>query len=143
MRHIDPAGLQIIKDSEALRLIAYLCPAKIPTIGYGHTGPDVKLGDRITVGRANELLALDLARFERGVDAEAGKATDNQFSAMVSLAFNIGLGAFAKSSVLRFHQAGDYGAAANAFRLWNKGGGRVLPGLVKRREREANLYRSA
>lgn len=141
MRRINRDGLDIIKLNEGLKLVAYLCPAKILTIGWGHTGPDVKPGMTIDRAQAEALLAADLREFERGVDAVLGNATDNQFSACVSLAYNIGLGNFRKSSVLREHQAGNFALAADAFRLWNKGGGKVLPGLVKRRSQEAALYR--
>jgi len=141
-RRINAAGLKIIKDSEGLELKAYLCPAKVWTIGYGSTGPHVKPGMVITEARAEELLREDMARFEKAVAEAAPNATDNQFGAMVSLAFNIGIGAFLKSTVLRKHKAGDHHGAAEAFKLWNKGGGRVLPGLVTRRAKEAQLYRS-
>jgi lysozyme len=71
---------------------------------------------------------------------ENAPTTDNQFSAMVSLAYNIGVGAFARSTVARKHNEGDHQAAAEAFALWNKAGGRVLAGLVRRRKEEADLY---
>lgn len=142
-RSINAAGMNIIKQSEGLELKAYRCPANILTIGYGSTGPHVKEGMVITEAQAEELLRSDLRRFEDAVDRAAPDATDNQFSAMVSLAFNIGEGAFIGSSVLRKHKAGDRVGAAESFKLWNKGGGRVLPGLVKRRAAEAQLYRTA
>jgi len=142
-RRINDAGLKIVKDSEGLRLKAYLCPAKVWTIGYGSTGAHVKPGMVITEARAEELLREDLARFEKAVAEAAPDATDNQFAAMVSLAFNIGEKAFAGSTVLRKHKAADHHGAAEAFKMWNKGGGKVLPGLVKRRAVEAQLYRTA
>lgn len=138
---IGPRALALIKSSEGLRLKAYRCPAGIATIGYGSTGPHVAMGMTITEPEAETLLREDLERFEKGVAAVAGEMTPGQFGSMVSLAFNIGLGAFGGSSVLRKHRAGDFAGAADAFRLWNKGGGRVLPGLVKRRAAEAALYR--
>lgn len=141
-RRINAAGLKIVKDSEGLVLKAYLCPAKVWTIGYGSTGAHVKPGMVITEARAEELLREDLTRFEKAVAEAAPDATDNQFAAMVSLAFNIGIAAFLKSTVLRKHKAGDHHGAAEAFKLWNKGGGKVLPGLVTRRAKEAQLYRS-
>lgn len=142
-RAINAAGLQIIKESEGLALKAYLCPANVLTIGYGHTGSDVKPGMVITEAQAEELLRKDLHRFEDAVAAAVPIATDNQFSAMVSLAFNIGEGAFAGSTLLKKHRAGDYAGAASEFGRWNRGGGRELPGLTKRRAKEAQLYRSA
>lgn len=141
-RSINKAGLDIVKASEGLRLKAYICPAGVLTIGYGSTGPHVKPGMVITEAQAEELLRSDLRRFEDAVSVAAPTATDNQFAAMVSLAFNIGEGAFRKSTVLRKHKAGEHVAAAEAFKLWNKGGGKVLPGLVKRRAVEAQLYRT-
>lgn len=136
---INDAARAIIQDSEGLRLEAYRCPAGRWTIGYGHTG-DVKEGDRITRHQAEVILELDLERFEVGVDKLAPGANANQFGAMVSLAFNVGLNAFARSSVLREHLAGRHHAAAVGFSSWVRGGGRVLPGLVRRRAREAALY---
>lgn len=141
-REIGPAGLDLIKQFEGCRLTAYLCPARVPTIGYGHTGPEVHVGHTITQADADRLLADDLDRFEHAVDGAAPGASQAMFDAMVALAFNIGIGGFLKSSVLRLHKAGDHRRAADAFGLWNKGGGKILPGLVRRRAEEANLYRS-
>lgn len=144
MRQINTAGLTIIKGSEGLRLKTYLCPAGIPTIGWGHTGSDVKMGMTITPAQASDLLALDLQRFEAGVASLMRDPTDNEFSACVVLAFNIGLDNFAHSSVLRLHNDGNKIGAAHAFGLWNKGKVKgvltVLKGLVTRRSAEAALY---
>jgi lysozyme len=139
---INARGLRLIKDFEGLELTGYLCPAGIPTIGYGSTGKHVKVGAKISEGEADELLLEDLERFEVGVaKLVAGHATNNnQFSAFVTLAFNIGLSAFAGSTVLKRHKLGNYLGASRAFLMWNKGGGRVLKGLVRRREAEAELY---
>ena len=141
---INDAGLAIIKRSEGLRLEAYRCPAGVLTIGYGSTGPHVKQGMTITPGQAERLLHEDLARFESGVtNCLCGAPTNsNQFSAMVSLAYNIGLGSFATSTVLKRHKVGNYALAANAFLLWNKANKKVLPGLTRRREDERELYLS-
>lgn len=150
--NINNAGLALIKKAEGLRLKSYLCPAGVPTIGFGHTGPDVHLGQEINEREAEQYLRGDLLRFEHGVEQllEGCPTTENEFSAMVCLAYNIGLGkkdpgrfaptGFAHSSVLKFHKAGDKTAAANAFLLWNKAGGKVLNGLVKRRNAERDLY---
>ncbi len=140
-RQIGAAGLALIKEFEGLRLTAYLCPARVWTIGYGSTGPNVKPGQTITEQQAEALLQHDLDRFEDAVAMAAPDATQNQFDAMVALAFNIGIGAFCKSTVLRKHRDGNYRAAAEAFGMWVKGGGRVLPGLQRRRTAEASLYR--
>lgn len=137
-----PKGLALVKRWEGLRTKAYLCPAKVWTIGYGSTGKHVKPGMVITEAQAEKLLRDDLSRFERKVSALAKAPTQLQFDAMVALAFNIGEDGFAKSSVLRAHNSQDYVRAEQAFALWNKAGGRVLKGLVNRRADEAALYRS-
>lgn len=139
---INEAGLAIIREFEGLRLTAYRCPAGVATIGYGHTGHDVRMTMTITPDRAEEMLENDLRRFEVGMTAMLGSVptTSNEFSALVCLAFNIGLGKIATSTVLRRHKAGNRTGAANAFGMWNRAGGRILPGLVRRREAEAALY---
>jgi len=140
---INEAGKNIIKFYESLRLKTYLDTGKVLTIGYGHTGPDVKLGLTISKEKANELFDSDIDKFQDGVNKLLSYSTnENQFSAMVSLAYNIGLGNFKKSSVLRFHNQGQFEKAANSFLLWNKDNGVVLAGLVKRRKSESLLYLS-
>lgn len=95
----------------------------------------------ITHEQSQQLLSKDLVRFEKAVN-RLGGMTQSQFDAMVSLAFNIGEGAFAKSTLVRKHLARDFAGAAAEFSKWNKGGGKVLAGLVKRRAAEAKLYLS-
>lgn len=143
MRHINERGLALIKQFEGCKLRAYFCPAKILTIGYGSTGTHVKAGMEITEPEAELLLKRDLKRFEAGVEELIGDTptTSDQFSAMVSLAFNIGLSAFARSTVLKRHKVGNPLGASRAFGMWIKGGGQILPGLIRRREAEAALYR--
>jgi lysozyme len=142
---ISSKGLRIIKSNEGLKLRAYLCPAKVWTIGYGSTGPHVKPNSVITEAEAEALLKKDLVRFEDGVTkAVAPKVpAQEEFDAMVSLAFNIGIAAFARSSVCKLFKQGDKAKAANAFGMWVKGGGRTLPGLVRRRAEEKALFLSA
>lgn len=139
--NVNAAGLKIIKDSERLELNAYLCPAGVPTIGYGHTG-DVQLGTTITEHQADAILGVDLDRFERGVAALTVPANPNanQFSALVSLAFNIGVENLRKSTLLAKFNAGDAAGASGEFAKWCHAAGRVLPGLVKRRAAEAELF---
>lgn len=137
-------GVALIKDFEGCVLKAYPDPGtggEPWTIGVGHTG-GVKPGDRITEAQAMDMLRQDLVKFERYVtDALDGyPATANEFSAMVSLCFNIGPANFRKSSVLKNHKRGDKAAAAGAFKLWNKAAGKVLNGLTRRRAAEAALY---
>ncbi|MEC8035371.1 MAG: lysozyme [Pseudomonadota bacterium] len=111
-------------------------------MGVGHTGPDVRPGLTITRERSQEILAADLLRFERAVNRMGGRMTQGQFDAMVSFAFNVGEGALKSSTLLKKHLADDYAGAARELARWNKAGGRVLPGLVKRRAAEAALYMS-
>lgn len=144
MRKINTAGRELIKEWEGLRLDAYRCAAGVLTIGWGSTGPHVKEGMTISLEEAETLLSTDLARFERGVEVmtEGVPTNDNQFSALVSLAFNIGLGKFATSTVLKRHKLGNKIGAANAFLMWNRAGGQILKGLIRRREAERKLYLS-
>jgi lysozyme len=142
---INAAGLAVVKESEGLELKSYKCPAGVWTLGYGSTS-GVKKGMSVTAEEAELLLQKDLKVFEDGVWALTGtnNPSSNQFSAMVSLAFNIGLKAFQGSSVLRTFRAGDFHGAKASFELWNKatvkGVKKILPGLVIRRRREAALF---
>lgn len=143
----NAAGIDIIKHFEGLRTTAYLDPVGIWTIGYGHTSaagpPTVYAGMTITAAEAEVILRRDLDVFEQGVDAALTIATnEDQFSAMVSFSFNVGLGAFRDSTLLRKHNVGDFAGAAEEFRRWVYGDGQVLPGLVRRREAERALYLS-
>jgi lysozyme len=140
-RAINKDGLELVKAFEGCKLTSYLCPAKVWTIGYGSTGPHVKPGMTITKDQAEELLRSDLRRFEDYVAKECAPATDNQYSALVSFCFNVGETALKGSTLRRMHLEGNYEGAAGQFARWNKGGGKVLPGLVRRREAEAALYR--
>ena len=144
VRRINAAGLELIKSFEGLRLESYICSGGVRTIGWGSTGPHVKPGMTITLEEAEALLKTDLARFERGVEAMTwGYPTnDNEYAACVSLSFNIGLGAFATSTVLKRHKLGNKVGAANAFLMWVKAKGQTLKGLVRRREAERALYLS-
>ena len=140
---INEAGLNLIKQFESCRLKAYPDPAtggEPITIGWGHTG-GVKLGDVITQAQADAWLLEDVAKFEQGV-SELVKVSlsGNQYSALVSFAYNCGLANLKKSSLLRKLNAGDIMGAADEFPKWNRGGGRVLPGLVRRRKAERELF---
>lgn len=148
---IDYRGITLIKEYEGLKLTAYLCPAGVPTIGYGHTNNLIRADvgvKTITEGEANRLLMEDLFEFENGVKVcLTVNPSPPQLAAMVSLAFNIGLRNFRASTVVKAHNKGDAASAASAFNLWNKatvnGKKVVLPGLVSRRAREAALYLTA
>jgi lysozyme len=138
---ISPKGLAVIKQFEGLRLTAYKCPAGVLTIGYGSTGAHVKPGMIITEQEAERLLLGDISRFEVGVQEVIKKTlTQGQFDALVSFSFNVGLGALRESTLAAKLKAGDVVGAANEFARWNKAGGKVLPGLVKRREAERALF---
>jgi lysozyme len=139
---INDKGKALIKSFEGLRLDAYRDAVGILTVGYGSTGPHVKSGMTITPGEAERLLDSDLARFETGVTAmlTGVPTTEDEFSAMVSLAFNVGLGKFATSTLLKRHKAGNKTGAANAFLSWVYAGGKKLNGLMRRREAERDLY---
>ena len=144
----NQAGIDLIKTWEGKRLTAYPDPAtggEPFTIGFGHTSragpPAVKKGMRITDQQATDILKADLVKFEDAVVKALTKCpTANQFAAMVSLCFNIGPGAFSKSSVVRKFNAGDTAGAANAFLLWNRAAGKVMAGLTRRREAEKKLF---
>lgn len=140
---VNAETVHLIMSNEGCRLHAYKDPAGVWTIGYGHTGPDVQPGTSIEGEGAENLLEQDLAKFEDGVDdalSDDADTSDNEFGAMVSLAYNIGLGNFRSSSVLRFHNAGQKQDAAAAFLMWNRAAGRVLDGLTRRRQQERALY---
>lgn len=135
------AGRAAIRGREGVRLDAYKDSVGIWTIGVGHTGraslPAVDMGMRITAEQADAFLAADLAPIEAAVaGAVPVPVSQNAFDAMVSLAFNIGAGAFRTSSVARLVNAGDLAEAADAFLLWDKAGGKVVDGLAKRRAAE-------
>ncbi|MEW6498525.1 MAG: DUF4231 domain-containing protein [Cyanobacteriota bacterium] len=141
---INTAGIKILKECEGLCLNAYKCPAGVWTIGYGCT-EGVRPGTSITEAEAEAMLRKELAKFEEGVERTLGHIplNENQFSALVSLTYNCGLGAVVEGTTIRRKlEARDYQGAADGFLLWNKGGGRVLPGLVKRREMERRLFLS-
>jgi lysozyme len=133
-------GLNLIKEHEALRLNAYLCPAQVWTIGYGHTRT-AKQGMKISIEQADALLREDLAWAEKEVNDIGVQLTQNQFDALVSLVFNIGGTLFRQSTARRLVAAnpGDV-AIGPAIRLFIKANGAVLPGLVSRRKHESELY---
>lgn len=143
---VGPRAQALIKSYEQCRLSAYLpTPNDVPTIGWGSTGADIHLGMTWTQAQCDGRFATDLARFASGVEAALGGAATlpREFGAMVSLAYNIGTGAFRSSSLCRKHCAGDKTGAAAQFVRWNKQAGRVLAGLTRRRAAEAALYLDA
>lgn len=138
-------GINLISSFEGCELKAYLCPAKVWTIGFGTTvypnGVKVKKGDSCTLDQAKQFKAHDLKRFEKTVNNLVKvPLTQNQFDALVSLTYNIGTGAFEESTLLKKLNTGDYQGAADQFTVWNKGGGKVLQGLVNRRAKEKEVF---
>lgn len=149
----SPKGIALIKEFEGLRTEAYKCPAGIWTIGYGHTAaaghPNVIRGMEITAAEAESILIRDLRQYERAVSAAVKRPLNQgQFDACVSLCFNIGIGAFTGSTVVRRINAGRMSEVPAAFMMWNKakdpqtGVSRELPGLTRRRRAETALWRS-
>jgi len=155
---VSPAAIRMIKHHEGVRTRPYRCPALLWTVGVGHvidpshaavkyeerrTLPIPEGWDRsLSMGEVDAILAQDLGRFERGVARLCPSAVDHQgqFDALVSFSFNVGLGNLQRSSLRMKHNRGDFEEAADEFMKWTKAGGRVLPGLVKRRQDERALY---
>src|SRR5579862_7505052 len=142
-RQISAAGRALVESFERLELRAYQDQGGVWTIGYGHTGPDVHEGMVITEAQAVALLEADLATAETAVSRFVTVAlSDPQFSALTSLTFNIGTGAFYKSGLLRVLNQGLYGGAAERLLEYNKCKGVTDPGLVRRRAAERLLFLS-
>lgn len=142
---LSQRGIDLIKQFEGYSSKAYPDPATggAPwTIGYG-TIKGVKTGMIITAEQAEKMLRDDVAKFESGVSSLiTAPTTQGQFDAMVSLAYNIGLGNFGKSTLLKKHNARCYTCAADQFRVWNRANGKVMNGLTKRRAAERQVYMS-
>lgn len=138
-------GINLITSFENLELKAYLCPAGVWTIGFGTTVyPDatkVKKGDTCTAEQAKAYFAYDLKRFENVVNnGLTVLVNQNQFDALISLTYNIGETAFKKSTLLKLLNANKFTEASDQFTVWNKGNGKVLNGLVRRRAAERVLF---
>ena len=145
MAKVSVDGLRLVQRFEGLRLSSYLDAVGVWTIGWGHTGQvdgqPLMADMTITREKADALLYLDLKRFEDCVQTSVARnATQDQFDAMVSFAYNVGCGAFKKSTLLKMFNASD-DRAASQFARWNRGGGRVLKGLTRRRAVEAAMFR--
>ena len=157
---VSAAAIDMIKHHEGVRTKPYRCPALLWTVGCGHvidpTHTAVKYEERkslpipdgwdrtLTMGEVDAILAQDLGRFERGVArlCPAAVGSQGQFDALVSFAFNVGLGNLQRSSIRMRYNRGDVEGAADAFLMWTKAAGKVLPGLVKRRNDERALFLS-
>jgi lysozyme len=152
--------IEMIKHHEGVRTKPYRCPALLWTVGVGHViDPNhirVPFEERkslaipsgwdrvLPMGEVNDILAKDLVTFERGVLRLCPTGlTQSRFDALVSFSFNVGLGNLQRSTIRQRHNRGDFEGTAEAFMDWTKAGGKVLPGLVKRRKDEAALYLEA
>jgi lysozyme len=142
-RQINEKGLQIIKDSESFMPNVYTCAGGKRTIGWGHVLPD-DTPDSFSASRSicEQWLEKDVEIAEQGVEeaCEGIPLTDNQFSALVSLVFNIGIGNFSGSTLFKKLKEGDYQGAADEFPKWRKAKGKVLTGLIRRRAAERSLF---
>lgn len=144
---LNEKGIALMHQFEGLKLEAYLCPAKVWTIGYGNTyyedGTKVKQGDKITKERAEQLFTnITEEKFCKPLRTLIkSKVNDNQFSALVCFAYNLGTGAISKSTLLKKVNVNPNDITISAeFMKWNKAGGKVLNGLTRRREAESKLY---
>lgn len=140
------AGIDLIHSFEKCVLFAYPDPGSRNgdpwTVGWGSTGPGIAKGTIWTQKQADDRFAADLTRFEDGVTKLLAGAptTQNQFDALVSFAYNVGVAALGSSTLLRKHKAGDFPGAQAQFARWNKNDGKVTKGLTRRRAAEAALY---
>lgn len=148
------AGKNLIRKFEGCSLVAYLCPSKVWTIGWGSTtyadGTPVKEGDKIDQATANQLFDIILDKFEKQVKMLLGDTLlvtlpKEAIGALVSLAYNIGTGAFAKSTLLKKLKENklNFDEIEKWWICWNKSNGKVLNGLVRRRAAEFDMYRNA
>lgn len=136
---LSAEGLALIKQNEGLRLKAYQDTGGVWTIGYGHT-KGVRANDVITEADADTFLRMDVQYAVDVVNSHALPCTQGQFDALVDFVFNVGPSQFLKSSLLRYHKAGEYNKAAAEFPKWKYDNGRVIQGLVTRRLREQDRY---
>lgn len=148
VKRVSNSGINLICGFEGLKLKAYDDGVGVWTIGFGTTiypnGIKVKKGDTCTEAQAKAYMAHDLKKFESAVNsAVTVPINQNQFDALVSLSYNIGTGAFKKSTLLKKLNEEDYKGASAQFAVWNKGGGRVMQGLVNRRAVERKLFEKA
>lgn len=145
VRSISNIGLNLIKTFEGLKLEAYDDGIGVWTIGYGTikypNGVRVKRGDTCTEAQATDYMRNDLRTFIADVNRlVTKKINQNQFDALVSFIYNLGTTNFASSTLLKKLNSGDFVGAASEFKRWNKAGGKVMKGLTRRREAEANLF---
>ncbi len=142
---ISEKGRELIKDYEKLRLFTYLpTPEDVPTIGWGHTGKDVSAGRQITIAQAEDLLTHDCLTVETCLNTAVDiPLTQNQFDALGSLVFNVGVGGFLRSNLRIAINTHDIERIRNNWLDWDHQGGKVLEGLKTRREKEYALFMAA
>lgn len=131
--------LDLIRRFEGFRSRAYLCPAGVWTIGYGSTGPDIKPGMAWTREQAESRMILDSQRFVTAAKRLCPAAQGRQLAALADFAYNLGASRLAGSTLRKKFNAGDIAGAQKELRKWVRGGGKILPGLVLRREAEILL----
>ena len=137
---ISAEGLALIKKFEGLELTAYQCAAGVWTIGYGHT-KDVQEGDEWSEAHADHMLEVELEEFEEYINDNVTVAlSQNQFDALVSWVYNLGPANLKASTMLKVLNSGDYEGVPAQIQRWNKAGGKVLEGLIRRRKAEALLF---
>ena len=138
--NISKTGIDLIKHFEGCETTAYKCPAGVWTIGYGHI-KGVKEGMQITEGQAEEMLVEELVEYEGYInDMVSVSLSQCQFDAMVSWVYNLGGGNLKASTLLKVLNAGDYDGVPAQMMRWNKAGGKVLEGLTRRRQAEADMF---
>lgn len=130
---------RLIRQFEGCRLTPYLCPAGVWTCGWGSTGPDVFPGRPWTQAYADQRLESDALKFARATLALCPELSGDALAAIADFAYNLGVGRLRASTLRRRVNAGDWEGAAAELQKWVRGGGRVLPGLVRRRLAEAAL----
>ena len=137
---ISNNGLDLVKHFEGLVLEAYKCPAGVWTIGYGHT-KDVQPGDSWSEDHADHMLEVEMEEYEKYInDLVTVELNQNQFDAMVSWVYNLGVGNLQSSTLLKVLNAGDYAGVPEQIMRWNKAGRKTLEGLTRRRQAEADLF---
>lgn len=144
-RQISPHGLEKLKQWEGLKTKAYKDSGGVWTIGYGHTAtagePKPRAGMVITAVEAESILLKDLAQYEAAIENNVNvKLNDNQFAALVSFAFNVGIHAFKNSTLLKKLNQGNFDAVPTELMKWTKAGGKKIQGLVNRRRAEGYLW---
>ena len=143
---MSPEGIDaLLKKFEGCKLSSYRCPANVCTIGYGHTSaagsPTVVDNMKITQKQADDILRKDLVKYETGVhDLVTQPLSQNQFDVLVDFAYNAGLGNLKSSTLLKKVNAGQFDAVPAELMKWTKGGGKTLPGLVRRRQAESTWW---